>query len=154
MKKFFLFLALFLSMQISFGSLPGTDNGTSNEPKTTPVTFFKENGKVDHKKLAAYAASIKGSKLTLKEKVGLKLFGKKIATAHKNGAAGKSQLVALLLCGFLGTLGVHRFYLGYTWQGIVQLLTAGGCGIWALIDFIRIITGSLGPKDGEYESTL
>ena len=54
----------------------------------------------------------------------------------------------------VGGLGVHRFYLGYTWQGIVQLLTLGGCGIWALIDFIRIITGSLQPKDGEYETTL
>jgi len=37
---------------------------------------------------------------------------------------------------------------------IVQLLTLGGCGIWALIDMIRIITGDLQPKDGEYEKTL
>ena len=70
------------------------------------------------------------------------------------GDGGKSQLIALLLCGFIGSLGIHRFYLGYTWQGIVQLLTLGGCGIWALIDFIRIITGDLKPKDGEYEKTL
>lgn len=156
MKKIFLFLALFLSMQISFGSLPGTDNGSIEPKKETPVTFFKENGKVDHKKLRAYVASIKGGKLTVKEKVGLKLFGKKIATAHQNAgaAAGKSQLVALLLCILVGGLGVHRFYLGYTWQGIVQLLTGGGCGIWALIDLIRIITGSLTPKDGDYDTTL
>jgi len=67
---------------------------------------------------------------------------------------GKSQLVALLLCIFVGGLGIHRFYLGYIWQGIVQLLTGGGCGIWALIDLIRIITGSLKPKDGDYGTTL
>jgi hypothetical protein len=66
----------------------------------------------------------------------------------------KSQVVALILCIFLGGLGIHRFYLGYTWQGIVQLLTAGGCGIWALIDLIRIITGDLQPKDGSYDKTL
>jgi TM2 domain-containing membrane protein YozV len=67
---------------------------------------------------------------------------------------GKSQVIALILCICLGGLGIHRFYLGYTWQGIVQLLTGGGCGIWAIIDLIRIITGDLKPKDGEYETTL
>lgn len=67
---------------------------------------------------------------------------------------GKSQLVALLLVILVGGLGIHRFYLGYTWQGVVQLLTLGGCGIWALIDLIRIITGDLEPKNGPYDKTL
>jgi hypothetical protein len=67
---------------------------------------------------------------------------------------GKSQLIALLLVIFVGTLGIHRFYLGYTWQGVVQLLTLGGCGIWSLIDLIRIITGDLKPKNGEYTDKL
>jgi len=112
-----------------------------------------KDGKVTYKELKTIATDFKGENLTLKEKIALKVFGSKIA--KKQSAAGtKSQLVALLLCGFLGGLGVHRFYLGYTWQGIVQLLTGGGCGIWALIDFIRIITGSLKPKDGEYDVTL
>jgi len=66
----------------------------------------------------------------------------------------KSQLTATLLCFFLGGLGIHRFYLGYTWQGVVQLLTLGGFGIWALIDFIRILTGSLQPKDSDYDKAL
>ncbi|QEK53333.1 TM2 domain-containing protein [Pedobacter aquae] len=69
-------------------------------------------------------------------------------------AGGKSQLVALLLAFFVGGLGIHRFYLGYTWQGVVQLLTLGGCGIWSLIDFIRIILGDLQPKNGPYDKTL
>ncbi len=67
-------------------------------------------------------------------------------------AGGKSQVVAGLLCFFIGTFGIHRFYLGYTWQGVVQLLTLGGFFIWALIDLIRIITGDLQPKDGSYTS--
>jgi TM2 domain-containing membrane protein YozV len=58
------------------------------------------------------------------------------------------------LCFFLGALGIHRFYLGYIGIGIIQLLTAGGCGIWVLIDFIRIIIGDLGPKDGSYSTRL
>ncbi|OYQ41583.1 hypothetical protein CHU92_04300 [Flavobacterium cyanobacteriorum] len=69
-------------------------------------------------------------------------------------ASGKSQVIALILCALIGGLGIHRFYLGYTWQGIVQLLTFGGCGVWAIIDLIRIITGDLQPKNGKYSKTL
>jgi TM2 domain-containing membrane protein YozV len=60
----------------------------------------------------------------------------------------KEGLVVLLLCFFLGYLGVHRFYTGHTTIGIVQLLTLGGCGIWTLIDFILIIIGNFKDSDG------
>ena len=73
---------------------------------------------------------------------------------QSNGGGGKSQVIALILCVLLGGIGIHRFYLGYTWQGVVQLLTAGGFGIWAIIDLIRIITGDLQPKDGSYDKTF
>jgi len=54
---------------------------------------------------------------------------------------------AVLLCFFLGSLGIHRFYLGKTGTGILMLLTLGGLGIWTLIDFVRIVTGSLKDAD-------
>ena len=63
----------------------------------------------------------------------------------------KPKTKATLLCLFLGFLGFHRFYLGYTLIGIIQLLTGGGLMIWALIDFIRLITGSLVPKDSDWD---
>ncbi len=75
-------------------------------------------------------------------------------SAAAAAAGGKSQITALILCALIGTLGIHRFYLGYIWQGVVQLLTAGVCGIWTLIDLIRIITGALGPASGSYSKTL
>ena len=80
----------------------------------------------------------------------------KTAQPDKGGhhKSGKSQVTALILCILVGAIGIHRFYLGYTWQGIVQLLTLGACGIWSLIDLIRIITGSLEPKHGKYDKTL
>lgn len=60
------------------------------------------------------------------------------------GLEKDEMIIAALLCFFLGGLGIHRFYLGYTTIGIIQLLTAGGCGIWVLIDFVRILMGDLG----------
>ena len=38
------------------------------------------------------------------------------------GVSSKSRLVALLLCFFLGGLGVHRFYAGKIGTGIVWKL--------------------------------
>ena len=57
-------------------------------------------------------------------------------------------LIVLLLCFFLGVLGIHRFYVGKTATGIAQLITFGGCGIWALIDFIMILLNQFTDAQG------
>ncbi|TDN37779.1 hypothetical protein A8B98_02660 [Hymenobacter sp. UV11] len=71
-------------------------------------------------------------------------------------AEGKSQLVAVLLCFFLGGLGIHDFYMGYVGKGIIQIiLTLLIVGfILVIIDFIRLLTGSLKPKDGDWGTKL
>lgn len=61
----------------------------------------------------------------------------------------KSWIVALLLCFFLGALGVHRFYVGKIGTGILQLITLGGLGVWVLIDFIMILIGNFNDKQGQ-----
>ena len=50
----------------------------------------------------------------------------------------KSFVITLILCILLGGLGIHRFYVGKIWTGILMLLTLGGLGIWELIDTIMI----------------
>ena len=63
------------------------------------------------------------------------------------GGEAKSKLVAVLLAFFLGSIGIHDFYLGYTKNGIIKIVlsccTGVGGSIWALVDFIRLLTGSL-----------
>jgi TM2 domain-containing membrane protein YozV len=60
----------------------------------------------------------------------------------------KKFLPALLLAIFLGCFGAHRFYVGKAGTGILQLLTCGGVGVWALVDIIMIATGSFRDKEG------
>ena len=50
----------------------------------------------------------------------------------------KSKVAAGLLGIFLGGFGVHRFYLGYTKIGIIQIIvTVFTCGIGALWGFVE-----------------
>ena len=63
-------------------------------------------------------------------------------------ASDKTWLATLLLCWFLGTFGIHRFYVGKTGTGVAQLLTMGGCGVWAIIDLVMIVTGSFKDAEG------
>ena len=68
-----------------------------------------------------------------------------------SSTVGKSRLLAGLLGIFLGTFGVHNFYLGYTGKAIAQLLIsllscgilAFASGIWGLVEGIMILSGSI-----------
>lgn len=76
--------------------------------------------------------------------------------ANNTNLNAKSKLAAGLFGIFLGGLGVHNFYLGYTGKAVAQLLLSLlSCGllswvssIWGLIEGILIISGSI-DKDGQ-----
>lgn len=60
----------------------------------------------------------------------------------------RQWLITLLLALFLGGFGGHRFYTGHIGTGIAQLLTMGGCGLWALYDIIMILTDNFQDAQG------
>ncbi|MDC0079666.1 TM2 domain-containing protein [Pseudomonadota bacterium] len=46
-------------------------------------------------------------------------------------------------------LGAHRFFLRRYASAILFIITIGGCGIWWIIDFILIVTGSMKDHKGK-----
>jgi RNA polymerase subunit RPABC4/transcription elongation factor Spt4 len=67
-----------------------------------------------------------------------------------NYVSPKSRLLALLLCFFLGWLGIHRFYVGKSGTAILMiLLMFTGIGeIWLFIDLVLILLGAFSDSLG------
>lgn len=59
---------------------------------------------------------------------------------------------AFLLAGFLGIFGAHRFYLGYTDIGLLEMFTLGGFFVLYFIDMLKIKSGKLKPLNGNYDN--
>lgn len=60
----------------------------------------------------------------------------------------RHYLAAFFLSFTWGMFGVDRFYLGKVGTGIVKLLTFGGVGLWATIDLVVIMSGTMKDKQG------
>lgn len=64
-------------------------------------------------------------------------------SADYNSPMDEEQIIALVLWFFLGGLAAHRWYAGKSaLSNILFILTGGGCGIWAIIDLVKILNGS------------
>jgi TM2 domain-containing membrane protein YozV len=82
--------------------------------------------------------------------------------AERSAMGPKSKVVAGLLGIFLGGLGAHRFYLGYTGVGLIMLLLSvvGGvaslgasCGlvaVWGFIEGIVCLCGGMNDAQGRH----
>ena len=68
----------------------------------------------------------------------------------KTSDVSQDWLVCLLLCIFVGAFGGHRFYTKKFGTAILMILTAGGCGVWTIIDLIMIISGKFQDANGNF----
>ena len=71
-----------------------------------------------------------------------------LAQLSNNTASDKKKSLAAILAFFLCFIGAHRFYVGKIPTAIFQLLTFGGCFLWAIADFLIIIFGEFKDSDG------
>lgn len=58
---------------------------------------------------------------------------------------GQDKVVMILICLFLGGIGIHNFMMGETKKGVFKIIMSFFCGlgsIFALIDLIKIAMGS------------
>ncbi len=60
----------------------------------------------------------------------------------------KDPTICLIISLLGGSLGIDRFFIGDTGLGIGKLLTCGGFGIWAIIDWF-LIMGAAREKNME-----
>jgi TM2 domain-containing membrane protein YozV len=51
----------------------------------------------------------------------------------------KDPTISLIVSLLAGPLGIDRFLIGDTGLGIGKLLTCGGFGIWAIVDYFLIM---------------
>ena len=72
----------------------------------------------------------------------------KVQVPSNSEPSDKDFITTLLICVFLGGLGVHRFFVDKMGTGGLMLVTLGGLGIWWIIDIILIVTGSFKDSEG------
>lgn len=68
--------------------------------------------------------------------------------AYYTVTSDKSRWVAFFLCLLFGYLGIHNFYVGKIFWGLIYLFTLGFFRIGWVIDLIRLLLGSFKDGDG------
>lgn len=64
------------------------------------------------------------------------------------------HLFCWLFTWFLGSLGIDRFMRGQVGLGVLKLVTCGGCGVWALIDWVICLTKVYGSAMANQEEIV
>ena len=107
------------------------------------VTFASFPVKKEEVKIETLSKSKEENSVSKTEKSITKLSKKADKKAAAPSAPSKDDefIITLLLLLFLGGFAAHRWYRGKPagWN-ILFILTAGGCGVWAIVDLVNILT--------------
>ena len=111
-----------------------------------PIKTVDQNQTTEIENKISDVKSLDNSLVT--SKPDLKEIKKNLKSMKKESKKGSSKgsnmelLILLLLWLFVGSFAAHRWYAGKPvgWN-ILYILTLGGCGIWAIVDLIYILTG-------------
>lgn len=146
--------------------IPESYNKISSKIETTEASPTADKPESNNSIDVKSAQVEKASQEVTKKEIKSLIKSEKKDSKHPNNTAkatsGDDQLIALLLCIFLGMFGVHRFYLGdkkrgmlilaltligavFFWLPIISFLVLFVAAIIVFIDFIKLIIGSLGP---------
>lgn len=71
-----------------------------------------------------------------------------VVTVDEIEKSPKSRGISIVLCIFLGWLGIHRFYTGKVATGILWLFTGGLFGIGILVDLVMLLFKAYTDSDG------
>ncbi|MCP4441704.1 MAG: TM2 domain-containing protein [Aureispira sp.] len=129
------------------------DNGLPQEIEPLPALELEQA--IEQKKIGKYLKQKKSKKLSIKQKIALAIAKKKLKKRLKKednpdyNYGERTQLTAFLLCVLVGFLGIHRFYIGHYWMGVLQLLTLGCCGVFVIVDIIFIVVNRLRTPKGD-----
>ncbi len=106
-----------------------------------PVGANAESYRIDQSKIdASFAAATEMSILSVFDMSGMQ--------SPNQVLDDKDPVMAFILASVLGYLGIHRLYLGTEPIVIIlYIVTAGGCGIIALVDWIMLLMVLLDEKD-------
>ncbi len=106
-----------------------------------PVGANAESYRIDQSKIdASFAAATEMSILSVFDMSGMQSPGQVLDD--------KDPVMAFILATVLGGFGIHRLYLGTEPIVIIlYIVTVGGCGIIALVDWIMLLMVLLDEKD-------
>jgi hypothetical protein len=125
MKKIKLALVAIVATIIITGGSVYASFPVKNEVKTTQTTNSNST------------TSTQNAELNKVEKA----LVEKISAKPAKTQGDNDMLITLVLWFFLGAFAAHRWYKGKPagWN-ILFILTGGGCGIWAIVDLVNILT--------------
>lgn len=125
MKKIKLALVALVATIIITGGSVYASFPVKNEVKTTQTTNSSSSTSTQNQELKTVEKSLV----------------EKVSANPENTQDDNDMIITLVLWFFLGAFAAHRWYKGKPagWN-ILFILTGGGCGIWAIVDLVNILT--------------